>query len=247
MEVYYDSVAARVPVVGAAGAPVDVDITYQGCAEAGLCYPPITKTASLLLPTALAGTGGGATNPTDAGSGANTLGQSNLSRGANAGASDTYGLPGPGTANVVPIVPELPGPEWTGAAPLELPEQDRVDWCVSCKEMERFTFSDPQVQAALSNVLLLQTDFTANDALDRGLLAEFSLFGPPAIQFFGPDGRERRELRVIGYRNSGDFRRVVGRATAPARSVAASRQSVGPQFASSCSTTATGTSRTASG
>ena len=126
MEVYYDSVAARVPVVGAAGAPVDVDITYQRCAEAGLCYPPITKTASLLLPTALAGTGGGATNPTDAGSGANTLGQSNLSRGANAGASDTYGLPGPGTANVVPIVPELPGPEWTGAAPLELPEQDRV-------------------------------------------------------------------------------------------------------------------------
>ena len=44
MEVYYDSVAARVPVVGAVGTPVDVDITYQGCAEAGLCYPPITKT-----------------------------------------------------------------------------------------------------------------------------------------------------------------------------------------------------------
>ena len=63
-----------------------------------------------------------------------------------------------------------------------------ADWCVSCKEMERFTFSDPQVQAALSNVLLLQTDVTANDTLDRALLAEFDLFGPPAIQFSAPTG-----------------------------------------------------------
>ena len=97
-----------------------------------------------------------------------------------------------------------------------------ADWCVSCKEMERFTFSDPAVQATLANVLLLQTDVTANDALDQALLDEFGLFGPPAILFFGPDGRERRELRVIGYMNSGDFRRVVERATAPARTIAAS-------------------------
>ena len=90
-----------------------------------------------------------------------------------------------------------------------------ADWCVSCKEMERFTFSDPDVQAALSNVLLLQTDVTDNDALDRALLAEFGLFGPPAIQFFGPDGRERRELRVVGFMHAGDFRRVVERATGP--------------------------------
>ena len=106
-----------------------------------------------------------------------------------------------------------------------------ADWCVSCKEMERFTFSDPAVQAALADVLLLQTDVTANDALDQALLDEFGLFGPPAILFFGPDGRERRELRVIGYMNSGDFRRVAERATAPARTIAASRQSVGLQFA----------------
>ncbi len=100
-----------------------------------------------------------------------------------------------------------------------------ADWCVSCKEMERFTFSDPAVRAALANVLLLQTDVTANDALDRALLAEFGLFGPPAIQFFGPDGRERRELRVVGYMDADDFRRVVERATAPtaAAAVSASR------------------------
>ena len=97
-----------------------------------------------------------------------------------------------------------------------------ADWCVSCKEMERFTFSDPEVQAALASVLLLQTDVTANDAADRALLAEFGLFGPPAILFFGPDGRERRELRVVGYMDAGDFLRVVERAVAPAGTVRAS-------------------------
>ena len=98
-----------------------------------------------------------------------------------------------------------------------------ADWCVSCKEMERFTFSDPSVQAALSNVHLLQTDVTDNDVRDRALLAQFGLFGPPAIQFFGPDGRERRELRVVGFMRAGDFRRVVERATDPAGAVRASR------------------------
>ena len=96
-----------------------------------------------------------------------------------------------------------------------------ADWCVSCKEMERFTFSDPAVRAALSEVLLLQTDVTANDALDKALLAEFGLFGPPAILFFGPDGRERRELRVVGFMKAGDFHRVVERATAPGSAISA--------------------------
>ena len=98
-----------------------------------------------------------------------------------------------------------------------------ADWCVSCKEMERFTFSDSAVRAALSGVLLLQTDVTANDALDKALLAEFGLFGPPAILFFGPDGRERRDLRVVGFMNAGAFRRVVERATSPADTPGAAR------------------------
>ncbi|MCK5362930.1 MAG: protein-disulfide reductase DsbD, partial [Gammaproteobacteria bacterium] len=74
-----------------------------------------------------------------------------------------------------------------------------ADWCVSCKEMERYTFSDASVQAALGNTLLLQTDVTANDAEDQELLKRFNLFGPPAILFFGPDGRERPNYRVVGY------------------------------------------------
>ena len=105
-----------------------------------------------------------------------------------------------------------------------------ADWCVSCKEMERFTFSDPAVQAALANVLLLQTDVTGNDTRDRALLDEFGLFGPPAIQFFGADGRERRELRVVGYMDADDFLRVVERAIRPSMAVSASRPSTdGPK------------------
>ena len=103
-----------------------------------------------------------------------------------------------------------------------------ADWCVSCKEMERFTFSDPAVRTALAGVLLLQTDVTANDALDKALLAEFGLFGPPAILFFGSDGRERPELRVVGFMNAGEFRRIVERAVSPVGAAGAARAAAGP-------------------
>ena len=103
-----------------------------------------------------------------------------------------------------------------------------ADWCVSCKEMERFTFSDSAVRTALSGVLLLQTDVTENDGLDKALLAEFDLFGPPAILFFGPDGRERRDLRVVGFMSAGEFRRVVERATSPTDVIGAARGQARP-------------------
>jgi thioredoxin:protein disulfide reductase len=74
-----------------------------------------------------------------------------------------------------------------------------ADWCVSCKEMERFTFSDPQVQARLGGMLRLRADVTANDAQDKALLQRFRLFGPPGIVFFDAGGREIADLRVIGY------------------------------------------------
>ena len=73
-----------------------------------------------------------------------------------------------------------------------------ADWCVSCKEMERFTFSDAKVQARLSDVVLLQADVTANSAEDKALLKRFSLFGPPGMIFFNRDGQEIA-YRVIGY------------------------------------------------
>jgi len=80
-----------------------------------------------------------------------------------------------------------------------------ADWCVSCKEMERFTFSDPTIQAKLKNVLLLQADVTANDVNDKALLQRFQLFGPPATLFFGKQGNELSDFRVTGYQDAQQF------------------------------------------
>lgn len=80
-----------------------------------------------------------------------------------------------------------------------------ADWCVSCKEMEAFTFSDPKVRAQLDRMLLLQVDVTANNAEHKALLKRFSLFGPPGIIFFDAEGREIKGLRVIGYQNPDRF------------------------------------------
>jgi thiol:disulfide interchange protein DsbD len=90
-----------------------------------------------------------------------------------------------------------------------------ADWCVSCKEMEAFTFSDPRVRAQLDGMLLLQADVTAHTEADRALLKRFSLFGPPGIIFFDPQGREIKGLRVVGYQNAERFLKTLGLATAP--------------------------------
>ena len=80
-----------------------------------------------------------------------------------------------------------------------------ADWCVSCKEMEAFTFTDGDVQAALSNTVWLQADVTANDEADQELLQRFGVFGPPTIIFFGPDGQQRLGYEVVGFMNATDF------------------------------------------
>ncbi|MBK9624640.1 MAG: protein-disulfide reductase DsbD [Rhodocyclaceae bacterium] len=74
-----------------------------------------------------------------------------------------------------------------------------ADWCVSCKEMERFTFADPAVAAAMGKMRLLQADVTDNTEADAALLKRFELFGPPGIIFFDANGREIPELRVVGF------------------------------------------------
>jgi thiol:disulfide interchange protein DsbD len=73
-----------------------------------------------------------------------------------------------------------------------------ADWCVSCKEMERFTFSEPKVEAQMKQVRLLQVDVTANNDEDRALMKKFGLFGPPGIILFKA-GREVPQSRVIGF------------------------------------------------
>ncbi len=80
-----------------------------------------------------------------------------------------------------------------------------ADWCVSCKEMEAFTFSDKRVQELLENTVVIQADVTANDADDKELLKYFSLFGPPAIIFYDANGQELPAARVVGFMRAKKF------------------------------------------
>jgi thiol:disulfide interchange protein DsbD len=81
-----------------------------------------------------------------------------------------------------------------------------ADWCVSCKEMERFTFSEPKVEAQMKQVKLLQVDVTANNDEDRALMKKFGLFGPPGIILF-KQGKEVPDSRVIGFMAADQFAR----------------------------------------
>ena len=80
-----------------------------------------------------------------------------------------------------------------------------ADWCISCKELERFAFSDATVQSKLKPVLLLQADVTANSEADKALLKRFGLFGPPGILFFDTHGKEVADYRVTGYQDTAQF------------------------------------------
>jgi len=87
-----------------------------------------------------------------------------------------------------------------------------ADWCVSCKEMEVLTFGDPAVQKALEGVVLLQADVTPNDKKDVELYKHFGIIGPPSIMFFGADGIERRNHRIVGYMPAEKFSQHVKQA-----------------------------------
>ncbi|MFY9975538.1 MAG: protein-disulfide reductase DsbD, partial [Chromatiaceae bacterium] len=88
-----------------------------------------------------------------------------------------------------------------------------ADWCVACKEMERYTFSDPTVIAEMSRFVLLQADVTANDAEDQALMqGRFGIPGPPALLFFGPSGEELRNYRLVGFTPAAQFAEHLRRA-----------------------------------
>jgi thiol:disulfide interchange protein DsbD len=84
-----------------------------------------------------------------------------------------------------------------------------ADWCVSCKEMERYTFADPAVQAKLAGYTLLQADVTSNSDDDKALLARFGLFGPPGIIFFDAQGQEKKAVRIVGFQDSAQFQKTL--------------------------------------
>jgi len=89
-----------------------------------------------------------------------------------------------------------------------------ADWCTSCKEMQRYTFADPEVQRALQPVRLLRANVTANSADDQALLHEFQIYGPPTIAFYDPQGHEQQRFRVVGYMKAAEFAALLRQALA---------------------------------
>ncbi len=80
-----------------------------------------------------------------------------------------------------------------------------ADWCIYCKDYEKYVFTDPRVIQRLDNFVLLKADVTDNDDKDKALLRSFNLVAPPAILFFGPDGEERHGRRLVGAMNADQF------------------------------------------
>lgn len=131
-------------------------------------------------------------------------------RGINLVAANAGGNPMAGTESMFKQVKGLPELERELAAARSAGRPVMfdlyADWCVSCKELEKHTFSDPGVRQALATAVLLQSDVTAWDDSDQKLAKAYGLIGPPAILFFGKDGQERRNYRVVGFMEAERFR-----------------------------------------
>jgi thiol:disulfide interchange protein DsbD len=80
-----------------------------------------------------------------------------------------------------------------------------ADWCVACKEFEKFTFTNDAVRQKMAGLTLLRVDVTANNENDKALLRKYTLFGPPALLFFAPAGGELAGSRVIGFQDASTF------------------------------------------
>jgi thiol:disulfide interchange protein DsbD len=90
-----------------------------------------------------------------------------------------------------------------------------ADWCISCKEMENFTFTDAGVQELFTNFVLLQADVTPHDEHDKALYKRFGIFGPPAILFFDTNGQEQRAYRIVGFMPAEEFRQHLKKVIQP--------------------------------
>jgi thiol:disulfide interchange protein DsbD len=89
-----------------------------------------------------------------------------------------------------------------------------AEWCVSCREMEKYTFPDATVIAALEPFTLLRADVTENDEDDKALLKYFSSFGPPTIAFFDSAGRPLEPFKLVGFVEAEEFAAHVQRVAA---------------------------------
>lgn len=80
-----------------------------------------------------------------------------------------------------------------------------ADWCIYCVQLEQRTFTDPEVQNTLAEAMLLRADVTAMNDDHRALMQRLEVYLPPAIIFYGPDGEENRDARVLGFLEADPF------------------------------------------
>ena len=83
-----------------------------------------------------------------------------------------------------------------------------ADWCVACKELDKYTFSDEKVSSLLKNINLIKLDITKTNRDNSKFLKDYKLFGPPAILFFNNDGKEIKQARIVGFIDAEDFFKV---------------------------------------
>ena len=192
VEIYRLGVALQIPIEVAKGTPSNaaLSVAFQGCADAGLCYPPITRSFDIDF--------------------ASEPGPSLHSSTGDTALQVSGGSPRPASATLAftrvlnpTALSALLADAARRSAPVML--DFYADWCVECKRMEKTTFRDPRVIQALSNTTLLQADVTPFDAIDEALVNRFSLYGPPAILFFDKNGKERPGVRMIGYMDAEEF------------------------------------------
>jgi thiol:disulfide interchange protein DsbD len=192
VEVYRAGLAVQIPIEIATETPgrTALSVAFQGCADAGLCYPPVTQSFEvdfasepgvplrrLTADAALQVSAGGPRPPSTSLPFTRVLNTTALAA-----------LLADAARRSVPVVLDF-----------------YADWCIPCRTMEARTFSDPEVQKSLAGAVLLRADVTRNSAADAALLERFDLKGPPAILFFARNGAELERRRVVGFMDPAPF------------------------------------------